>query len=64
MFDFDKNSFSGIKMDNNSKGLYHIYENGQRITDIDSPLTMEEIVRSYGPVRELERQGFKLVPVK
>jgi len=42
--------------------LYHIAIDGQLITS--EPITLEILVQLYGSTRLLEKQGFRLIPVK
>lgn len=42
--------------------LYHIAIDGQIITD--QPISLEIIFQLYGNTRALEKQGFRLIPVK
>lgn len=42
--------------------LYHIHQDGYRITD--EPKPMSEIIAQHGPVKKLEAAGFRLHPVE
>lgn len=41
--------------------LYHIACDGQIITS--EPMTLDAIIKCFGPVQKLEKQGFRLIKV-
>lgn len=51
-----------MEKEEGSKDLYHIHQNGMKITS--APMTLQDIHTKHGGVKKLESSGYRVVPHK